>query len=227
MCLPRSPLIVTIDGPAGAGKSSVAKKIAERMSLNFLDTGALYRSVAWWLDQQGIPAQDTSELRDALQCVSVSLFDGRALVNQSDVTDVIREPGVDAKVSLYASLRPVRDVLLRIQQKEGERGVVAEGRDMGTVVFPQAQLKIFLTATAEQRAKRRYLQRLDKGFPADYDLILQQVMDRDAADERRSISPLIKAEDAFSLDTSELTFEQVVDCILALAEKRGLFQGNE
>lgn len=222
-----SPLIVTIDGPAGAGKSSVAKKIAEKMNLNFLDTGALYRSVAWWLDQQGIVAQDTPELRDALKHISVNLVDGRALVNRHDVTDVIREPGVDAKVSLYASLRPVREALLLLQQKEGKDGVVAEGRDMGTVVFPSAQLKVFLTANPEQRARRRYLQRLDKGLPADYDSILRQVIERDAVDEGRSLSPLIKADDAFSLDTSELAFDQVVERILELAEIRGLLPENE
>lgn len=213
--------VVTIDGPAGAGKSTVARKVADDTGLQYLDTGAIYRAAAWWLDGRGVPARDCKELRDALTEMSISLKEGKVFVNGEDTAPHIRTPKADRIASAYSAVAPLRDALLEVQREQAERGLVAEGRDMGTVVFPDADLKIFLTATSEERAMRRYRQRKARGEEADYDEILRQVNERDANDMAREVAPLRPAQGAIILDSTSMSFEQVTDAIASLVREFG------
>lgn len=211
--------IVVIDGPAGAGKSTVARAVAGRLGLPFLDTGAIYRAITLAMIRAGIPPSESDELREKLSRLSLSLRGGRVLLSGEDVTDAIRTPEIDREVSPYSALPLVRRSLLDIQKAQACDGVVAEGRDMGTVVFPDADLKVFLTATPEERAKRRYRERAARGEPADYDEILEAVNRRDRIDSTRETAPLKPAPDAIIFDTTGIAFEEVVNKILEYASK--------
>lgn len=211
---PRPPVIV-LDGPAGAGKSSVAKKVAERLTLPFLDTGAIYRAITLAMTREGIPPVDSSpELAEKLRNVLVSFSEGRVFLNGEDVTEAIRTPEIDSAVSPYSALPSVRASLMTIQREQAKHGLVAEGRDMGTVVFPAADLKIFLTATPEARAERRYRERTARGEKVEYEEVLRQVNRRDEIDSGREIAPLRRADDAVYLDTTNDSFERVVEIVL-------------
>ncbi|MCX7828624.1 MAG: (d)CMP kinase [Thermanaerothrix sp.] len=208
----RGPVVV-LDGPAGSGKSTVAKMLARALGLPHLDTGAIYRAVALYMRQRGIPPEDSDELRRALEGVAVEMREGRVLLCGCDVTEEIRAPEVDSVVSSYAAIPSVRRALLGFQRDQARCGVVAEGRDMGSVVFPDADVKIFLTASPEERARRRHLQRLSSGVESDYDEVLRQVMERDRLDTQRECSPLQMDPGAFLLDTTGLSLEQVVEVL--------------
>ena len=213
------PLLITIDGPAGAGKSTVAKNAAGKLGLPYLDTGAIYRAVTWWLKAANIAPQETVKLEAALKGISVSLSLEGLSVNGKDVTAEIRTSDVDEAVSSYSALKPVRDALLGLQREQASKGLVADGRDMGTVVFPDADLKIFLTADAEERAKRRYKERLDRGEKAEYQEILKYVNERDHYDMNREIAPLRPAPGCVILDSTNMSIEQVTDIIVCLAKE--------
>ena len=213
------PLLITIDGPAGAGKSTVAKNAAGKLGLPYLDTGAIYRAVTWWLKAANIAPQETVKLEAALKGISVSLSLEGLSVNGRDVTAEIRTSDVDEAVSSYSALKPVRDALLGLQREQASKGLVADGRDMGTVVFPHADLKIFLTADAEERAKRRYKERLDRGEKAEYQEILKYVNERDHYDMNREIAPLSPAPGCVILDSTNMSIEQVTDIIVCLAKE--------
>ena len=213
------PLLITIDGPAGAGKSTVAKNAAGKLGLPYLDTGAIYRAVTWWLKAANIAPQETVKLEAALKGISVSLSLEGLSVNGRDVTAEIRTSDVDEAVSSYSALKPVRDALLGLQREQASKGLVADGRDMGTVVFPHADLKIFLTADAEERAKRRYKERLDRGEKAEYQEILKYVNERDHYDMNREIAPLRPAPGCVILDSTNMSIEQVTDIIVCLAKE--------
>lgn len=217
----RRPVIV-LDGPAGAGKSSVAREVASRIGVPFLDTGAIYRGITWWLEKKGVAPRDGSELESALHDFSLSFEGDRVIVCGQDVTSEIRTARIDERVSAYAALKGVRGALLSLQREQAGAGLVAEGRDMGTVVFPDADVKIFLTAAAEERARRRYRERLDKGESADYQAILKQVIERDALDSTRDLAPLKQAEDAVLLDSTGISLEDVVAEILQIVQGRGM-----
>ncbi len=214
-------LVITIDGPAGAGKSTVARIAADKLGLPYLDTGAIYRAVTWRLIQDGTAPDETEKITAALQNISVSLSGGRVLVNGRDVTAEIRRPAIDAAVSSFSALRPVRDALIGFQRGQASEGLVADGRDMGTVVFPDADLKIFLTADAEERARRRYKERVERGENADFDEILKYVNERDLCDMNREIAPLRPAPGCVILDSTKMTIEEVTDVIVSLARELG------
>jgi len=214
-------LVITIDGPAGAGKSTVARIAADKLGLPYLDTGAIYRAVTWRLIQDGTAPDETEKITAALQNISVSLSGGRVLVNGRDVTAEIRRPAIDAAVSSFSALRPVRDALIGFQRGQASEGLVADGRDMGTVVFPDADLKIFLTADAEERARRRYKERVERGEDADFDEILKYVNERDLYDMNREIAPLRPAPGCVILDSTKMTIEEVTDVIVSLARELG------
>lgn len=215
-------MIIVLDGPAGAGKSTVAREVARSLDLPFLDTGAIYRAITWVLLGRAIPAQDSPELREELASFSIRFDGSRVFVRGREVTDEIRTPEIDREVSPYSALAFVRGALLQIQREQAVKGkgLVAEGRDMGTVVFPGADLKIFLTASPEARALRRYKERRGRGEDVDYAEILTQVNRRDGIDASRETAPLMQAEDAVLLDSTDLSREQVVERVLELASSR-------
>lgn len=212
--------VIAIDGPAGAGKSTVAKKVASELGIRYLDTGALYRALAFFLDRLSIPAEESEVLSKALSHVSVDICDNKVLLNDEDVSSFIRTPKVDKIASLYSALPTVREKLLSLQREQALKGgLVADGRDMGTVVFPYAPVKIFLTARAEVRAKRRFDELTERGLKVDYSKILEEIKQRDEADAHRAIAPLKQAADAVLVDSSEKTIDEVVEEIVTTARR--------
>lgn len=212
-------IIVTIDGPAGAGKSTTAKAVAEKTGLPYLDTGALYRAVAWKLDKEGVAPEDGEKIAETLKDFKIEVAGGKVTADGEDVTRAIRTARVDSIVSAYAARPEVRDALTGFQRAQAANGLVADGRDMGTVIFPDAELKIFLTASAEERARRRCAEREAKGESADYDEILKQVIERDRYDMTREIAPLRPAQGCVILDSTDMSAAEVVDAIASLAKE--------
>lgn len=212
-------IIVTIDGPAGAGKSTTAKAVAEKTGLPYLDTGALYRAVSWKLDKEGVAPEDGEKIAETLKDFKIEVTGGKVTADGEDVTQAIRTARVDSIVSAYAARPEVRDALAGFQRAQAANGLVADGRDMGTVIFPDAELKIFLTASAEERARRRCAEREAKGESADYDEILKQVIERDRYDMTREIAPLRPAQGCVILDSTDMSAAEVVDAIASLAKE--------
>ena len=207
--------VITIDGPAGAGKSSIAKRAAHELGIKYLDTGAIYRAIALILAEAEVKPDNDEYLREALSDIRVELRDGKVLVNDFDVSGEIRTPEVDELSSVYSALPVVRKALLGLQQEQEKYGsIIAEGRDVGSVVFPNARVKFFLTATPEARAKRRYTERVSKGKEANYDEILSAIIERDKNDSTREAAPLSVPEGAIYLDTSDMTEDEVLKTIL-------------
>ena len=208
--------VVTIDGPAGAGKSSVAKRAAALLGIKYLDTGAIYRAIALILAKSEINPDNEEFLSEALSEIKIELKQNSVLVNGFDVSGEIRTPEVDELASVYSAVPLVRKALLSLQKDQENYGsLIAEGRDEGSVVFPDAKVKFFLTASPEARAKRRCLERISKGQEADYDEILSAIKKRDLNDSTRKFSPLSVPEGAIYLDTSDLTEEQAVNFIVS------------
>ncbi len=223
------PLTVAIDGPAGAGKSTVARRVAAALGLPYLDTGAMYRAVAWKALRAGVSPDDEAALAALAQNLRLTFSplmpDGRqsVAVDGEDVTQAIRTPEVSNLTSAISALPSVRRVIVAQQRRigaEDARGMVLEGRDIGTVVFPEAQVKVFLTASPEERARRRVEELQARGLPVDYAQILADQQERDARDSRRATSPLTPAPDAVQIDTDGMLVEEVVNRILALARAR-------
>lgn len=222
----RLPLIA-IDGPAGAGKSTVTRAFAVRLGLVYLDTGAMYRALTWWVQQQGVDPSDGSAIEPLLKGLDLQLStapggEQRVCINGHDVTEAIRSPGVTAQVSVVAAHACVRAALTRQQQAMGERGgLVAEGRDIGTAVFPHADLKVFLTATVAERARRRALDLEQRGFPVPPLAELEeQIASRDHADASREVAPLRQAPDAQELVTDGMAIELVIQTLVDLFRER-------
>lgn len=220
--------VVAIDGPSGSGKSTVSRAVAARLGLSFLDTGAMYRAMTWWMLTHEVDVNDPEAV--AIACskpviVSGTDADGPTItVDGRDVSGLIRGPEVTAHVSAVAAVPAVRARLVELQRgcaDHAERGIVAEGRDMGSVVFPNATVKIFLTASNAARAERRAAELRAKGVDeATITAMAADLARRDAADSSRETAPLTKAPDAVLVDTSELTLEQVINRITALVEER-------
>jgi cytidylate kinase len=219
-------VIITIDGPAGTGKSTVAHRLAKRLGLAFLDTGAMYRASALIALQQGINPHDGPMLASAVARADLH-FDWRAdpprvMVGEQDVSERIRELDVADIVSIVAAQAPVRLVLVEQQRRiaESHPRLVTEGRDQGSVVFPDAGARFYLDADVDVRAERRRAQLADAGKPVDRERIVQGIKDRDRIDSTRSDGPLIKPEGAIEVDTSDLTAEQVVDELERISRER-------
>ncbi|MBM4123337.1 MAG: (d)CMP kinase [Nitrospira sp.] len=214
-------LIVTIDGPAGAGKSTVAKLLALRLGYLYLDTGALYRAVAWKVRQAGVDPSDHEAVATLLPATTVTMEyrpeRARVSVDQQDVTEEIRTPDISRLASVVSAIPAVRDWLLPVQRRIGSAGgVVAEGRDLGTRVFPAADVKFFLEADMEVRAARRHRELTAAGHAAPLNETRRDIHTRDTQDRSRDIAPLVPASDASVVDTSVLTAEQVVDRMMAV-----------
>ena len=203
--------IVALDGPAGSGKSTIAKRIAKQYHFTYVDTGAMYRMITWFFLENNVSWKEEIACQKALEQVHLDMKNERFFVNGQDVSEAIRGPRVSSYVSEIAALKVVRNQLVHLQRKIAKgKEVILDGRDIGTVVFPKANLKIFLLASAEERAKRRFLEYEEKGETISYEEVLKSIQERDYIDSTRKESPLRKAEDAIEIDSSTMTIEEVV-----------------
>ena len=213
---------IAIDGPAAAGKSTVAKIVAKRLGFVYIDTGAMYRAFTWYVLHRGLDPKDEKASCSLIPEVRISLKeDGSVFVCGHDVTRAIREPLVSSNVSYIASYKGIRLALIDLQRELGEKdNCVMDGRDIGSYVLPHAEVKIFQIASVETRAKRRFLENQEKGIPTTYEEVVADVKNRDYIDSHRDFDPLMQAEDAIPLDTSDMTIEEVVDAILRIVEEK-------
>lgn len=218
---------IAIDGPAGAGKSTIAKKLAKDLGYIYVDTGAMYRAMAYFLITEGVDAENTALLEETCQKADISIqyVDGEQIVllNGENVNHVLRTEEVGKMASVSSANGKLREKLVELQQRlAAKENVVMDGRDIGTVVLPNADVKIFMTASVEVRAKRRYDELVAKGESADLEVIAKDIEERDYRDSHREVSPLKQAEDAVLLDTSDLDIEQVTEKMKELVlQKKG------
>ena len=219
---------IAIDGPSGAGKSTLSKAVAARLGIVYVDTGALYRTVGYAVRQLGIDPHDTAAVIGALDGMRISLRyeDGVQCVylNGENLGDCIREPEISMYASKVSAIPEVRNFLLGTQRKiAAENDVIMDGRDIGTVILPDAEVKIFMFASPEARAKRRCAELAEKGMPTSYESVLADINERDHNDATRAVAPAVAAEDAVLFDNSDCTFEESVAHLLAIiAEKTGV-----
>ena len=217
---------IAIDGPAGAGKSTIAKRLAKELGYRYVDTGAIYRTVAYFMDLWGVSPKDVDGVERYIDELTIGIeYDEEGLqhmiMNGMDVTNDIRTQDISQKASLVSAHLCVREVLLDMQRDVAkEYNVIMDGRDIGTVVLPKANVKIFLTATAEVRAQRRTDELLAKGQRANYNQILKEIQQRDYQDTHREIAPLKMCRDSIKVDTSAMDIEQVVEEIKAIVAKK-------
>jgi len=216
---------IAIDGPAAAGKSTVAKIVAEKLSYIYIDTGAMYRAVTYKALMEGTDIHDEESLFRLLKGTTIDLVQESGLqtvfLDGKDVTKEIRNSNVTNNVSTVAAHGAIREEMVHRQRELGKRGgVVMDGRDIGTKVLPDSELKVFLLASVDIRAERRHKENVEKGYPSDLAQLKEEIMLRDKNDTEREVSPLVKAEDAIEIDTSTLSIEEVVAHIIALAKER-------
>ena len=218
-----TPTVVTIDGPSGSGKGTLSQLLAKKIGFHLLDSGALYRLVALAALKQEINIQDEQHVEQVAAQLDVR-FDitdesTRILLNDEDVTNAIRSEIISMNASVVAAYSGVREALLKRQRDFRQLpGLVADGRDMGTTVFPDADIKIFLTASAEARAQRRYKQLVEKGERVDMNALIKDIQERDERDSKRTVSPLKPAADAILLDSTQMTIEEVLEAMLSLVK---------
>lgn len=214
-------IIVAIDGPAGSGKSTIAKIIADKYNFTYIDTGAMYRMITLYCLDNNVNFKDEFAIKNALAKISLDMQGDKFFLNSKEVTQNIREPRINENVSQIASIKVVRDNLVNLQRKISEgKNVILDGRDIGTVVFPNAQIKIYLIASPEERANRRYKELIQKGTDISYDEVLKSIKERDYIDSTRKESPLTKAADAIELDSTGLKIEEVLAFISKRIEEK-------
>ncbi len=213
--------IIALDGPAGSGKSTIAKVIAKIFGLTYLDTGAMYRMVALYILENNIDFNNVADVENILNNIKVDIIDDKFILNGKDVSLEIRTPEVTKIVSPVSAIKAVRVKLVDLQREISKgKKVILDGRDIGTVVFPNADLKIFLVASPEERAKRRVKDYASKGITEDFETVLKDILERDHTDSTRKESPLKKAEDAIEVDTSFLNIEESVQAISNLIKEK-------
>jgi cytidylate kinase len=224
--MPEAP-VITIDGPSGSGKGTIAALVAEHLGWHLLDSGALYRIVAAVALRRGVALDAADALAELAAGLDIVFSAGGVCVNGDDLSLRIREEDVSAGASRVAALQPVRDAILALQRSQQRPpGLVADGRDMGTVVFPDAPLKVYLDATAEVRAERRYNQLKNKGLSVSLPALLASIQERDERDRRRAVAPLRPAPDAILIDSTNMSIDAVLSRVLDEARSRGLTPGT-
>ncbi|MCG8022379.1 MAG: (d)CMP kinase [Candidatus Thiodiazotropha endolucinida] len=205
----RAP-VITVDGPSGSGKGTLAQRIAEALGWHFLDSGAIYRVLGLMVERAGIGGENVDKITDMAKSMPLSFDQGRVLLDGEDVSRIIRTETIGNAASKVAALPQVREALLAWQRNYARSpGLVADGRDMGTVVFPQAKVKIFLTASAEERAQRRYKQLKEKGVGVNLARLTEEIRERDERDSKRAVAPLVASESAYQLDSTAMTIDEV------------------
>ncbi len=206
---------VAIDGPAGAGKSTIAKIIGEKFNLMYINTGAMYRAVTLKAMNANVSEDNIDELVKLVESLEMHFEEDRLFVNNEDLTEMINMPIISNNVSRYAAVPEIREILVKLQQNIAKKfNVIMDGRDIGTVVLKNATFKFFLTASSTERAKRRYEELCAKGIEVDYNTILKDIVKRDYVDTHREVNPLTKAKDAIEIDSSSLDIDGVVDEII-------------
>jgi cytidylate kinase len=214
-------VVIAIDGPAGAGKSTVAQRVARKLNMQYLDTGAMYRAFTLFVLQRGVPFEDVRGIEALLQDFEIVLDGVKVIMNGEDVTREIRNDQVTDSVSYISSLGFVRKKMVELQRDIGNnRNVVAEGRDIGSVVFPNTEYKFYLDAAIDERAKRRIRDQKSSSDITSLDEVMRRIEQRDAHDSNRDISPLTKAPDAYCIDTTHMTIEEVCDHIISRIRKQ-------
>ena len=217
---------IAIDGPSGAGKSTVAKALSKKLGIVYVDTGALYRTVGYFTRENGVDPKDADGVAALLPKINIEVkYENgtqKVYLNGEDLGDRIRQPDISMYASAVSAIPAVRAFLLDTQRDiANKNSVVMDGRDIGTVILPDAEVKIFMTASNEARAKRRYKELLEKGENVVYETVLAEMIERDNNDRNRSVAPAIPAEDAIHMDNSHMSIEENVDAIIAIIEKKG------
>ena len=217
--------IVAIDGTAGSGKGTITKIIAEKLNLVSIDTGAMYRCVALECMNKNVDCSKIDGIKEILKNIEIELKNENGkqivLLNKKDVSKEIRTPEVDALVAKYATIKEIRDKITPMQRKMGEKAdIIMEGRDIGTVVFPNADVKIFLDCSVEERARRRYNQDIEKGIKTTYEEVLESIKERHKLETEREIAPLVQAEDATYIDSTHMTIEEEANEVIKVIEER-------
>jgi len=218
--------VITIDGPAGAGKSTVGKEISKRLSYIYLDTGALYRAIAYQLKRNNMTEDDKDQIKDLCLKININLKNQegymRVFVNEEDITDKIRTEDLGLLASKISALPVVRETLFQVQRTAGKNGgIVAEGRDMGTVIFPDADIKFFLDASAKERVRRRCQELTMHGYFVDYQEVERDLIRRDKQDRERKVAPLIPSENAVIIDSTTMTADDVVEKMISIIQSTG------
>ena len=225
----KNGLTIAIDGPAAVGKSTMGKLIARELGFLYIDTGAIYRAITWKVLKNNINVYDEDIISNLVSntCITIERANSNSLdnyyhifVDRKDVTEEIRNPRIDQNVSQIARLPKIRKQLIYLQRKLAEKGnIVMEGRDIGSVILPQADIKFYFTASEEERIKRRYKELINKGYSIDYEVVKKQIIQRDKIDSKRKYAPLIRAKDAILIDSTEKSIEEVKDKILKIIKK--------
>ena len=206
---------VAIDGPSGAGKSTIAKAVAKEMGIDYIDTGAMYRAVGYKMKENGIGSDDAEKLQEMLDNTDIDFVDGSIMLDGVNVNDKIRTSEISKMASMCSAIQAVREKLVVLQRGMGQRkSIIMDGRDIGTNVLTDAECKIFLTASEEERAVRRHKELIEKGEEITYEEVLEDIRQRDHNDMTRKLNPLRKADDAVEVDTTGLSIQQVIDRIL-------------